>query len=148
MPHLFFTQNLKPSNSIIYGLLSLVYDDNTKIDYIACSGAIGRQHKDLLWKAGQYGAIPPGEYWIPTTGYHSNLPGINGLFYHIQPDPVSSLGSRSELGIHWDGGVIGTAGCIGIKNKGSFSTFCKRLSAIAQEGVKRLDLSVSYPSLN
>lgn len=147
MTHLLFTQEIKPSNSLIYGNLALVYDTGEVINYIACSGATGRQSKSFLWKAGKYGAIPSGKYWIPTKGYVSNLPGIAGLFFHIQPDPVSSLGGRSELGIHWDGGALGTAGCIGIKNKSSFDTFCQRLAKLNEQGIRRLDLLVEHTSV-
>lgn len=142
MAKLIFTQQLKPSKELIYGNLALIYDDNNQINYIACSGAAGRQIRELLWKPGRYGTIPDGKYFIPTKGYHSSLPGINGLFFHIQPDPKCELGSRSELGVHWDGGQLGTAGCIGIKNRESFNTFCKRLSELHKQGIEFLDLEV------
>lgn len=143
-PKLIFTMELARASRLITGNLALDYGDKEVINYLATSGAIARQTKDYLWRAKGFGPIPEGEYWIPTIGYVSNLPGINGLFFHIQPDPVSALGKRSELGIHHDANVPGTAGCIGIIRHASFERFCDRLEELNERGVKKLPLTVKY----
>lgn len=145
-PKLLFTMPLGYNTRLHTGNLQLDYGDGqTIVNYLATSGAIGRQTKELFWKMGQMGPIPPGDnYSIPSIGYVSNHPGIAGMFYHIQPDPECSLGSRSQLGIHWDARSPGTAGCIGIIRQASFERFCDRLEELADKGVTRIPLEVRY----
>jgi len=93
------------------------------------------------------GPIPNGDYRIPTIGYIVNTPGIGGIFFHIQPDPVSDEGQRAELGIHADANYEkspGTAGCIGIIRQDAFNRFCDRLKKLNSQGMKRLPLTVRY----
>lgn len=150
MPKLTFTMDLpdKRIASLITGILELDYeDDRGQIHYLATSGAPGRQHPDFFWQQGKLGPIPPGEYYIPSRGYRLDHPGIKGIFFHIQPNPISDLGRRSELGIHWDANhqrSPGTAGCIGLINKEGFDRFCDRLLELRQQGIKQLPLTVRY----
>lgn len=143
-PKLIFTMELAVKNRLITGNLALDYGDGNIINYLATSGAPGRQHKDWTWKQGGYGPLPEGEYWIPSIGYFSSTPGIQGMFFHIQPDPISPAGRRSELGIHWDARSPGTAGCIGILRQASFERFCDRLEELNESGCKRIPLLVRY----
>lgn len=144
-PSLFFTMPLGYYTRLITGNLRLDYGDGEAVvNYLATSGAVSRQTKELFWKRGQMGPIPPGQYHIPTIGYVSNHPGIAGMFFHIQPDPSSSEGGRSELGIHWDARSPGTAGCIGIIRQSSFEKFCDRLEELAEKGVMQIPLLVRY----
>ena len=139
MAKLIFSMDLpdKPIANLITGILELDYeDDRGSIHYLASSGAPGRQHPSFFWRQGGLGPIPPGEYKISTSGYHLDTPGVNGIFFHIQPDPVSKSGRRSELGIHWDSNYRkspGTAGCIGLINKEGFDRFCARLSNLREK---------------
>ena len=137
---------LDESPRLITGNLALDYGDGKHaINYLATSGAAGRQTRELLWKMGGFGPIPEAvDYWIPTIGHVSNVPGIAGYFFHIQPDPRSEKGMRSQLGIHHDANSPGTAGCIGIIRRSSFDKFCDRLEELNEQGVKRLPLSVKY----
>ena len=139
----------KQIDALVTGILELDYEDDrrSEVHYLATSGAPGRQHPDFFWQQGKLGPIPPGEYHIPTKGYRLDHPGINGLFFHIQPDPISNLGRRSELGIHWDANYRqqpGTAGCIGLINKEGFDRFCDRMSELRQQKVSQLALVVRY----
>lgn len=143
-PKLIFSMELGYSENLTTGNLALDYGNGQIINYLATSGAGGRQTKEFLWKQGKLGAIPEGEYSIPTIGYVSNVPGIAGYFFHIQPDPISEKGRRSQLGIHYDANQPGTAGCIGIIRKASFDKFCDRLEELAEQGIKRLPLIVQY----
>lgn len=139
-PQLLFTMPLGFSSRLLTGNLRLDYGNGEIVNYLATSGAPGRQIKDLLWTRGKMGPIPPGEYYIPSIGYVSNLPGISGLFFHIQPDP----NPRAELGIHWDANAPGTAGCIGIIRQSSFERFCDRLEELAEKGITQIPLKVQY----
>jgi len=141
---LIFSMNLGYSENLITGNLALDYGNGQIINYLATSGARGRQTKELLWEQGKLGALPEGEYSIPTIGYVSNVPGIQGYFFHIQPDPISEKGRRSQLGIHHDANAPGTAGCIGIIRRDSFDKFCDRLEELNGQGIKRLSLIVQY----
>lgn len=150
MPTLTFELRLPKSitKSLILGSLLLDYEDGkSPINYLATSGAPGRQHNNFFWKKGGLGPIPPGSYYIPTLPYKLNVPGIDGNFFHIQPDPQSSLGSRAELGIHLDSNYHkspGTAGCIGLINPDGFQGFCTRLKKLNDQGIKRINLIVRY----
>ena len=143
-PKLLFTMKLDESPRLITGNLALDYGDGNVVNYLATSGAASRQTRELLWKMGGFGPIPEGDYWIPTIGYVSNVPGIAGYFFHIQPDPKSERGMRSQLGIHHDANAPGTAGCIGIIRRTAFDKICDRLEELNEQGVKRLPLFVKY----
>ncbi len=143
-PKLIFTMQLKKESRLISGNLALDYGDKNIINYLATSGIPGRQTKDWIWKQGGGGPIPEGDYWIPTIGYFSATPGIQGMFFHIQPDPISPLGKRSELGIHWDARNPGTMGCIGILRQPSFERLCDRLEEIHDSGDDTIPLLVRY----
>lgn len=139
-----FTMQLGVSNDLVYGVLGLTYPDERFISYLATSGCAQWQQPGDEWARGK-GPIPAGfEYEIPTTPYWLPTRGVEGYFFHITPDPVSSFGARSELGIHFDANTPGSAGCIVLKNFSGWEGFCDRLHAIAKSGIKSIPLSVSY----
>jgi hypothetical protein len=142
---LIFTMSLGISQKLILGNLKLIYPDGTEIDYLATSGLPDYQRPDDQWARGK-GPIPAGEeYQIPSEPYWLKTRGIEGLFFHITPDPVRSGDLiRSELGIHFDANVPGTSGCIGLINKEGWDWFCRRMAQIASLGVKTLPLKVRY----
>jgi hypothetical protein len=122
---LVFTMPLGISKSLILGTLKLIYPDGQTIDYLGTSGLPDYQR-------------PTKPYWLETRG-------VEGLFYHITPDPVGSGELiRSELGIHWDANVPGTSGCIGLSNWDGWEGFCRRMRNIAALGVESLPLKVQY----
>ncbi|MCC3410580.1 MULTISPECIES: L,D-transpeptidase [unclassified Microcoleus] len=140
-----FTMSLAASNDLIYGSLKLTYPDKGYIEYSATSGCTQWQQPGDEWARGK-GPIPSGfEYQIPTVPYWLPTRGIEGFFFHITPDPVSESGHvRSELGIHFDANVPGSAGCIVLKNFPGWQRFCDRMGAIAKSGIKSIPLSVNY----
>jgi hypothetical protein len=141
---LFFKMELTASNALVEGTLALTYPDGSAIKYLATSGCTQWQQPGDEWMRGK-GPIPAGEYQIPTTPYHLDTKGIEGDFFHITPDPVASpLGTRSELGIHYDANMPGSAGCIVLRNREGWERFCDRLHAIAKSGIKSIPLSVKY----
>jgi len=146
MHKLEFTMQLKPASELLWGNLKLIYPDGKAIDYLATSGCTGWQQENDQWARGR-GPLPGGfNYRIPTTPYHLDTRGIEGDFFHITPDPVSdgAGGIRSELGIHFDANVPGSAGCIVLRNRGGWERFCDRLSKIAKSGIQSVPLSVRY----
>jgi len=138
---------LKPAFQLLWWNLKLIYPDGNSIDYLATSGCTGWQQENDQWVRAR-GPLPEGfNYKIPTTPYWLETRGIEGNFFHITPDPVSDGegGIRSELGIHFDANVPGSAGCIVLRNRGGWEAFCHRLSEIAKSGIESIPLSVGYP---
>ena len=132
------------ASDLLYGNLCLQYPDGKKIHYVATSGCAGWQQPGDEWVLAR-GPIPQGEYQIPSTPYWLETKGIEGNFFHITPDPViGEGGSRSELGIHFDANVPGSAGCIVLRNREGWKGFCDRLSKIATQGIESVALSVKY----
>lgn len=143
---LLFRMSLAVADDLIEGTLDIAYPDGSVIVYRATSGCPGWQQPGDQWARGR-GPIPSGfDYRIPATPYHLDTRGIEGDFFHITPDPVSdgAGGIRSELGIHFDANVPGSAGCIVLRNRGGWEAFCDRLSKIASQGIKSIPLSVRY----
>jgi len=143
---LIFTMDLADSSSLVWGNLQLVYPDGTQIDYMATSGCAGWQGIQDQWTRAK-GPIPLGfEYRIPTTPYYVPTKGVEGMFFHITPDPVASKQGviRGEFGIHFDANVPGSSGCIVLKNKSGFEAFCERMEKIAYAGVDFIPLQVKY----
>ena len=139
-----FEMNLAPSNSLIYGSLNLCYPTGEVIRYMATSGCTGWQQPGDEWAIAR-GPLPAGEYRIPTTPYWLDTRGVEGWFFHITPDPVvGSGGRRSELGIHFDANVPGSAGCLVLTNRSGWERFCDRLAEIAKNGVRSIPLHVKY----
>jgi len=145
MHKLIFTMPLAVSQKLILGSLKLIYPDGQVIDYLATSGIPDWQRPTDQWARAK-GPIPAGEnYQIPTEPYWLDTRGVEGLFFHITPDPVGSGDQiRSELGIHWDANVPGTSGCIGLINWEGWDAFCRRMARIAALGISSLPLKVQY----
>jgi hypothetical protein len=142
---LIFTMPLGKSKQLITGSLVLKYPSGEEIDYLATSGIPDWQRPEDQWVRAK-GPIPAGEYEIPSEPYWLNTRGVEGLFFHITPDPVIGSGDRigSELGVHFDSNVPGTSGCIGLVNWDGWNGFCRRMAEIASLGVKSLPLKVEY----
>ena len=139
-----FTMTLGRSQELILGNLELVYPSGEKVDYLTTSGIPDWQRPEDQWSRGK-GPIPAGDYEIPSEPYWLDTRGVEGFFFHITPDPVSSGDRiRSELGVHYDANVPGTAGCIGFINPDGWERFLRRMAKIAALGVKSLPLKVKY----
>jgi hypothetical protein len=139
-----FTMPLRKSQTLITGSLTLTYPDGQVIEYLATSGLPDYQRPGNEWIRGK-GPIPGGQYQIPTEPYFLETRGVEGLFFHITPDPVGSGDRiRSELGIHYDANVPGTSGCIGIINWQGWERFCRRLRSIAAQRIESIPLKVEY----
>jgi hypothetical protein len=142
--HLIFTMPLGKSQNLITGSLKLVYPDGQTIDYLATSGLPDWQRPGDQWARGK-GPIPEGNYEIPTEPYFVESRGVEGLFFHVTPDPVGSGDRiRSELGVHFDANVPGTSGCVGLINWEGWEGFCRRMRNIASLRIEKLPLTVKY----
>jgi len=133
------------SKQLITGSLKLSYPNGEIINYLATSGLPDYQRPEDQWVRAK-GPIPAGEqYEIPSEPYWLETRGVEGLFFHITPDPVGSGDrTRSELGIHYDANVPGTSGCIGLINWEGWQGFCRRMAKIASLGIKSVPLKVEY----
>lgn len=126
-----FTMKLDASDKLLLGELS-VRDGNNKSSsaYTATSGLPKNQKPDSQDDKGR-GPIPECKlvkiqsYSVCTNPIdHKNTPGIKGNFYHIIPDPIRvNQTQRTELGIHFDAGVPGSAGCIVLKDTAQWISF-------------------------
>jgi len=145
MHKLLFTMELANSQKLIYGNLQLIYPSGETITYLATSGLPDYQRPGDQWVRGK-GPIPAGDYQVSTQGYELETRGVEGLFFHITPDPV--IGSdgkvRSELGVHFDANVPGTSGCIGLDTEVGWAGYCRRMKNIASLGIAKLPLKVKY----
>lgn len=141
--------DLENVNELIIGNLQLCYPTGDIINFTATSGCRGWQGHDDVWHRGR-GPIPPGfNYSVPTIGYHSSTPGIDGEFFHIWPDPVSKNGiTRGEFGIHLDSNFDtspGSAGCIVLIRKFGWERFKGRMMALKEENnLDRVPLEITY----
>lgn len=141
MHKLIFSMQLRATEDLIYGNLQLIYPGARAIDYIATSGCTNWQQPEDVWARGR-GPIPAGEYQVSNEPYWLETRGVEGLFYHITPDPVGSGDRvRGELGLHFDANVPGSSGCIVLRNESGWKRLCDRLASIPQ---KFIPLSVEY----
>lgn len=108
------------STKLLFGTFVLRDKEQKQIcALVATSGAAGFQNWTDFHRIGK-GLIPPcDQFKIRTDGYKLATRGIEGMFYPIEPSPVPLYG-RSELGLHFDANVPGSAGCIVIQNKISY----------------------------
>jgi hypothetical protein len=102
-----FSLDQPPPGSRSYVWGELRFSDGAT--FTASSGAPGFQYAGAHTIRGR-GCIPPAPDWvINLPGYHLNTCGIEGIFWHITPDPRFG---RSQLGLHRDANALGSAGCI------------------------------------
>jgi hypothetical protein len=113
-----FVMDAGRSSALRAGTLSF-YDDAGHLvrKEPATSGLPGYQDESDVWTRGA-GPIPP----VPNLairfgdGYHLDTRGIDGWAFPMLPDPImrGAAVGRSEIMLHRDANVPGTAGCIGL----------------------------------
>ncbi|NET15302.1 MAG: hypothetical protein F6K08_21940 [Okeania sp. SIO1H6] len=141
--------------NLIQGSLS-VLDNNgeTIFEAIATSGQPGYQSADYHWRRAK-GCIPSedmisnGPIRISTHGYYTSTIGIEGMFFHILPDPFygKNGGIRSEFGVHLDANFSyspGSAGCIVLRYENDFDIFIDLMAKAKQAGRKEIPLAIVY----
>lgn len=117
--------------------------------YSATSGLPGFQDLASSNKRGR-GRIPSClqakimSYWVKTSPvYLPSVKGVNGNFYPITPFTVSVGGTiRSDLGIHRDTNVPGSAGCIVLGLEDHWNNFEDQMQKLRLRGIMELPLMV------
>ena len=136
------------SEKLEMGKLALI-SSNKNILYSATSGLPGFQNLASATKRGK-GRIPTclqaglTNYIVDTTPiYLPNTKGVNGNFYRILPFVVQ-VGSyqRSDLGIHRDTNVPGSAGCVVITLEDHWRSFEIQMKTFREQGIIQLPLLV------
>ncbi len=113
-----FTLEQAHSTELINGSLTFKDDGSQILIVVASSGLPGYQYAGAHTITGK-GCIPPANDWkINTNGYYLATQGIEGMFYHITPDPRFG---RSEIGLHRDANVPGSSGCIVVRDSNTFN---------------------------
>lgn len=113
-----FHMDLEPSSALRAGSLRFFDASGNLVRREPCtSGLPGYQDHDDIWTRGA-GPCPPvsGQAIRFSSGYHLKKRGIEGWFFPMLPDPIMRNGAvgRSEIGLHRDANVPGTAGCLGL----------------------------------
>jgi hypothetical protein len=113
-----FTLNQAHSSQLINGSLTFSRDGQEELKVVATSGIAGFQYAGAHTIRGK-GCLPPASDWkISTSGYKLATKGVEGMFYHIMPDPRFG---RGELGLYRDANVPGSSGCIVVRDSNTFN---------------------------
>jgi N-acetylmuramoyl-L-alanine amidase len=139
-----FSMELKESRQLLLGHLTFYDSDGQIATFVATSGLPGYQ-SPRHYHTRRKGLCPPyRKLLVNTNGYHLNTIGVEGMFFHVTPDPIPGYG-RSEIGIHRDANVDGSSGCIVIRNEFSFNDKVVPLFELAAKvGISRLPLEIDY----
>lgn len=136
-----FTMAQRRTSQLIEGNLTFTRDGGQLLRVVATSGSAGYQYPGAHSVRGR-GCLPPSRTWkISTSGYYLATKGVEGMFYHITPDPF--LG-RSELGLHRDANVPGSAGCIVVRSSTIFNEKVVPLIDSLKGKQSHIPLSVIY----
>lgn len=136
------------SKALEMGKLKLIAGDKN-ILYSCTSGLPGFQNLGSSVRRGK-GRIPSclqakiTNYWVTTEPvYLPKVKGVEGNFYPITPFTVSVSGAiRSDLGIHADRNVPGSAGCLVINLEDHWKQFQSEMKILANQGIIKLPLMV------
>jgi hypothetical protein len=161
MSWLLFRMDLSddPIDQMIFGKL-FVMDNNAQDPAVppfkVTSGVRSAQAKGDQSLRG-LGPIPANRkvglsgYSVRTTPFDERgVPGIDGNFYYIEPDPVTVDGiTRSEFGIHNDANrdfSPGSAGCIVLSSNPEWARFEGFMTSYRKKGFAAISLIVEYNS--
>lgn len=125
-----------------------------EISFGAGSGLPGGQYPDSCRIRG--GIIPPScllspdmQYKIITNPLDSrNVRGVEGNFYPIRPDTMIMRNGleRGYFGVHADAGVLGSLGCIVMRNTVDWIQYENTMKTISKTEVREIPLDVFYYS--
>lgn len=144
--YLVYHQHLAKRSDQIYGRLLLINNGSLIDTYIATSGLSNNQN-DFITRGSN--PIPPSnrisqKYRLVTIPVSlPNVKGVEGNFYPILPFTITlpDGNTRADFGIHFDANVVGSSGCIVIKNKSAWNSFEDSMKTIGQT---EIPLIVSY----
>lgn len=141
-----------PTSNFIYGKLTL----NSEVGNITYQASSGVPNWQFLgaWKYPRRGCLPPSDrigahYHVETNRlYLPKVKGVEGSFWCIKPFSVRADGvMRSDLGVHFDANVLGSAGCIVLSGKHKqehFDSFKEAMRKLNRLGVYKIPLEVIY----
>ncbi|GCL49807.1 hypothetical protein NIES3804_13650 [Microcystis aeruginosa NIES-3804] len=136
-----FTLKQAHSPYLINGSLTFFEDGQEILKVVATSGINGFQYPGAHTIRGK-GCLPPANDWkISTSGYNLATKGVEGMFYHITPDPRQG---RGELGLHRDANVPGSSGCIVVRDSNTFNAEVVPLIDKIKDKQSQINLSVVY----
>jgi hypothetical protein len=145
-----FNNLVSPSSKILELGRILLVNGNSVVSYSATSGLAGYQYLGASKLRGR-GRIPTCHqakivnYQVSTMPiYLPNTKGVNGNFYPITPFKVEVDGNpRSDLGIHRDTNVAGSAGCIVIRLADHWQLFETAMRKLVKENIMNISLFVN-----
>ncbi len=147
---LFFSQHNDRDNGLDYGRLSLNSLGAGVINICkAVSSIASKQYPESFHERG--GVIPPpyrcknlDKYLVQTKPIPlPHVRGVEGDFYKINPHFVvtDKGGQRGDFGIHLDGNVPGSMGCI-VMSKNRFDEFEREIEKLRSKGIQNIPLFV------
>ena len=133
------------TSELITGHLTFYDDSGTQLSSVVATSGMPNFQSPQHYRIRGKGLIPPYKgLRIVTAGYPLTTLGVEGMFYPIVPDPIPGYG-RSEIGLHRDANVPGSAGCIVVVNSDSFKRLVvPLLSKAASLRIREIDLTVDY----
>ena len=149
---LIFSAHFDRDKGIDCGRLLLEHIDRGHQEiWIALSSHLRGQQREGFHAKG--GMLPPA-YRVPRLHQWSvntnpidlsHIKGVSGNFYKISPYEVvtDKNGNRGDFGIHLDGNVPGSAGCI-VMGATRFRHFENTMTRLREERVRKLPLIVAY----
>lgn len=149
---LLFSQHFDRDSGQDYGRLSINgLSDGTTHIWKATSSHATKQYAESFHERG--GLLPPQyrvqnlkNYTVTTKPINlSHNKGVDGNFYQILPFKVvtDKGGQRSDFGIHKDGNVEGSLGCI-VMDPNRFQQFEQAFAQLRSAGVASIPLFVQY----
>lgn len=141
------------SRELCVGILSIGLPGGKPIILEATSGHPPYQFEGSTTLKGR-GPIPGCSFaQVPFYGvltrriYMPKVRGVEGSFYPITPHKVVLKGTnleRSDMGIHFDANVPGSAGCIVLRQQNQWDVFRQLMARFEKEGIECLMLDVKY----
>ena len=149
---LFYSQHFDRDKGLDYGRLSLNSLDKGVIEiWKATSSIASKQYPESFHERG--GLIPPcyrcnnlKKYMVDTKPIPlPHVKGVEGNFYKINPHFIvtDKDGQRSDFGIHLDGNVPGSMGCI-VMSQHRFKNFESEIKKIRENTINQIPLFCQY----
>lgn len=149
---LVYSAHFNRDKGLDYGRLCLFNENGIVNLWVSTSSIASKQYSEAFHKRG--GLIPPAyrlkkgqpkQYHVVTKPLPMQWnPGVAGNFYKIEPFTVitDTGGSRGDFGIHIDGNVPGSLGCI-VMSAERFKTFEHEMTVI-RKYCDKIPLHVIY----
>ncbi|MBW4648945.1 MAG: hypothetical protein KME06_09605 [Kastovskya adunca ATA6-11-RM4] len=140
-----FEMKLGRSPQLLLGNLTFYNESGQQLlRVVVTSGASGYQSASNFSSRGRGPCPPAKNLQISTNGIYIPKKGVEGMFYPILPFLMREYG-RSDIGLHFDGNVPGSAGCIVVQNRHSFdSLVVPLLNKAKSAGIDTIPLEIKY----